>query len=84
MGAGGFLRVKMANDTPTLPSPVCGGGKGEGSLPISTAATPAASGASPRRSNTALSASTRASSRRNPVGETAPFGGMKESGVGPI
>jgi hypothetical protein len=27
MGAGGFLRVKMANDTPTLPSPVCGEGR---------------------------------------------------------
>ena len=35
-------------------------------------------------SNTASSASTRASSRRNPAGEIAPFGGMKESGIGPI
>ncbi|MBV8397144.1 MAG: aldehyde dehydrogenase family protein [Acetobacteraceae bacterium] len=40
------------------------------------------SGASPRRSNTASSASTKASSRRNPVGEIAPFGGMKESAIG--
>jgi hypothetical protein len=32
--------------------------------------------------NTALSASKRASSRRNPAGETAPFGSMKESGIG--
>ena len=31
------LRVKMANDTPTLPSPARGGGLGRGSPPISTA-----------------------------------------------
>jgi len=30
--------IKMANDTPTLPSPASGVGKGGGSLPISTAA----------------------------------------------
>jgi succinate-semialdehyde dehydrogenase/glutarate-semialdehyde dehydrogenase len=45
-------------------------------------ATSAASGASPRRSNTASSASTKASSRRYLPGEIAPFGGMKESGTG--
>jgi acyl-CoA reductase-like NAD-dependent aldehyde dehydrogenase len=55
--------IKMANDTPTLPSPARGGGLGRGSPPISTAATSAASGGSPRPSNTASSASTRASSR---------------------
>jgi succinate-semialdehyde dehydrogenase / glutarate-semialdehyde dehydrogenase len=55
--------IKMANDTPSLPSPASGGGKGGGSPPISTAATSAASGASPKPSNTASSASTRASSR---------------------
>ena len=45
---------------------------------ISTPATSAASGASPRRSNTASSASTRASSPPR----CAPFGGVKESGLG--
>ena len=55
--------IKMANDTPTLPSPARGGGLGRGSPPISTAATSAASGGSPRPSNTASSASTKASSR---------------------
>jgi succinate-semialdehyde dehydrogenase / glutarate-semialdehyde dehydrogenase len=59
---------------PTTPSSV--------SPAISTAATSAASGGSPKPSNTASSASTRASSRRNPAGEIAPFGGMKESGIG--
>jgi hypothetical protein len=34
MGAGGFLRVKMANDAPL---PALGGGAGGGSPPISTA-----------------------------------------------
>ena len=55
--------VKMANDTPTLTLPRSRGREGRGPPPISTAATSAASGASPRRSNTALSASTRASPR---------------------
>ena len=55
--------ISMANDTPTLPSPARGGGLGRGSPPISKAATSAASGASRRHSNTASSASTRASSR---------------------
>jgi acyl-CoA reductase-like NAD-dependent aldehyde dehydrogenase len=77
--------IKMANDIPTLnPPPPGGGGLGWGPPPISTAATSAASGASPRRSNTASSASTRVSSRRNLVGEIAPFAGMKESGIGRI
>jgi succinate-semialdehyde dehydrogenase/glutarate-semialdehyde dehydrogenase len=49
------------------------------SPPISTAATSAASGASPRPSNTASSASTR---HHLAHGEIAPFGGMKESGIG--
>jgi Aldehyde dehydrogenase family len=57
--------IRMANEAPTLPSPACGGGEGGGSLPISTAATSAASDASRRLPNTASSASTRASSRRN-------------------
>jgi succinate-semialdehyde dehydrogenase / glutarate-semialdehyde dehydrogenase len=43
--------IKMANDTPTLPSPACGGGLRRGSPPISTAATSASSGASPKASN---------------------------------
>jgi hypothetical protein len=55
--------IKMANDTPTLPSRTRGGGLGRGPSPISTAATSDASGGSPRPSNTASSASTRASSR---------------------
>src|SRR5437667_2952479 len=55
--------VKMANDTPTLTLPRSRGREGRGSPPISTAATSAASGASPRPSNTASSAATRASSR---------------------
>jgi hypothetical protein len=71
--------IKMANDPPTQPFAARGGGQGRGSRPISTAATSAESGASPRPSNTASSGSTRASSRRNPAGEIAPFGGMKES-----
>jgi succinate-semialdehyde dehydrogenase/glutarate-semialdehyde dehydrogenase len=75
--------VKMANDAPTLTLPRTRGREGRGPTPISTAATSAASGSSPRPSNTASSASTRASSRRNPAGEIAPFGGMKESGIGP-
>jgi len=76
--------VKMASDTPTLTLPRVRGREGRGAPPISTAATSVASGVSPKPSNTASSASTRASSRRNPVGEIAPFGGMKESGIGPI
>ena len=50
--------IKMANDTPTLPSSACGlrGRVQEGPPPISTAATSAASGASPKASNTASSA----------------------------
>jgi Aldehyde dehydrogenase family len=75
--------IEMANGAPTLPSPARGGGLGRGPPPISTAATSAASGVWPRASNTASSASTKASSRRNPAGEIAPFGGMKESGIGP-
>jgi hypothetical protein len=59
--------VEMANDTPTLSSPACGGGKGGGSPPISTAAISAATGGSPKPSSTASSASTRASSRPSPV-----------------
>jgi acyl-CoA reductase-like NAD-dependent aldehyde dehydrogenase len=55
--------IKMANDAPTLTLPRARGREGRGSPPISTAATSAASGASPRRSNTASSGSTRASSR---------------------
>jgi len=55
--------VKMANDTPTLTLPRARGREGRGPPPISTAATSAASGGSPKRSNTASSASTRASSR---------------------
>ena len=48
------------------------------SPPISTPATSAASGGSPRRSNTAWSASTPALIST----EVAPFGGVKESGIG--
>jgi len=55
--------IKMANDTPTLPSPASGGGKGGGWPLISIVATSAASGVWPRGSNAASSASTRASSR---------------------
>jgi succinate-semialdehyde dehydrogenase / glutarate-semialdehyde dehydrogenase len=54
--------IKMANDTPTLPSPACGGGKGGGSPPFYSRDIDriwrVAGG-----SNTASSASTRASSR---------------------
>jgi succinate-semialdehyde dehydrogenase/glutarate-semialdehyde dehydrogenase len=72
--------IKMANDTPTLPSPARRGGLRGGLAPISTVGTSAAPRASRRRSNTASSASTGASSRpRSP-----PFGGMKESGIGPV
>ena len=53
--------VKLANDTPTLPSPRKREGLGTGPPPISAAATSAASGASPRASNRASSVSTRAS-----------------------
>jgi hypothetical protein len=38
--------IKMANDTPTLPSPARGGRLGKGPPPISTAVTLAASGGS--------------------------------------
>jgi len=64
--------VKMANDAPTLTLPASGGGKGgssplagarRGWPPISTAATSAAYGASPKGSGTASSALTRALSR---------------------
>ena len=55
--------VKMANDTPTLTLPRKRGRLGRGPPPISTAATSAASDVSPKGSNTASSASTRASSR---------------------
>jgi hypothetical protein len=55
--------IQMANEAPTLPSPARGGGLGRGPPPISRAATSVASGGSPRRWNTASSASTRASSR---------------------
>jgi hypothetical protein len=55
--------IEIANDTPTLTLRRSRGREGRGSPPISTAATSAASDASLRRSNTASSASTRASSR---------------------
>ncbi len=55
--------VKMASDTPTLTLPRVRGREGRGAPPISTAATSVASGVSPKPSNTASSASTRASSR---------------------
>jgi len=55
--------IKMANDAPLPSLPRSQGREGRGSPPISTAATSAASGASPRPSNTASSASTKASSR---------------------
>ena len=59
--------IKIANNTPTLTLPRSRGREGRGLAAISTAATSAASGASPRGSNTASSASTRVSSRPNPV-----------------
>jgi hypothetical protein len=59
--------IKMANDTPTLTLPRSRGREGRGLAAISTAETSAASGTSPRGSNTALSASTRVSSRPNPL-----------------
>jgi succinate-semialdehyde dehydrogenase/glutarate-semialdehyde dehydrogenase len=55
--------IKMANDAPTLTLPRSRGREGRRPAPISTAATSAASGVSPRRSNTAASALTRASSQ---------------------
>jgi acyl-CoA reductase-like NAD-dependent aldehyde dehydrogenase len=81
--------IKMANDTPTLPSPACvacGGGLGRGSLPIfSTAATSAASGASAEALEYGIVGINEGIiSPKSPAGEIAPFGGMKESGIGPI
>jgi hypothetical protein len=54
--------IKMANDAPTLTLPRPRAGEGRG----------AASGASPRPSNTASSASTKASSRPSPLARSRP------------
>jgi succinate-semialdehyde dehydrogenase/glutarate-semialdehyde dehydrogenase len=74
--------IKMANDTPTLTLPRSRGREGRGPPPISTAATSAA---------LACRRGARIRHRRHqrghhlaqrPAGEIAPFGGMKESGIG--
>src|SRR4051794_40678814 len=56
--------IKMAKDAPTLTLPRSRGREGRGAPPISTAATSAASGAWPKPSNTASSASAKASPLR--------------------
>ena len=65
--------IEMANEAPTLTLPRPRGRK-QGAAPICRSATSAASGASPRRRNTASLASTRASSRtrrRDPIRNSA-------------
>jgi hypothetical protein len=74
--------IKMANDTP-LPSPRAGGGLERGSPPISTAATPAAL-ARRRGPRVRHRRHQRGHHLAESAGEIAPFGGMKESGIGPI
>jgi succinate-semialdehyde dehydrogenase / glutarate-semialdehyde dehydrogenase len=73
--------VRMANDPPN-PPPLAGEVREGARLLISKPATSAASGALPRPSNMASSASTKASSRPKACWRDPPFGGMKESGIG--
>jgi acyl-CoA reductase-like NAD-dependent aldehyde dehydrogenase len=75
--------IEMTNDTPPFPPPLAGEGRGGASPPISTAAT---------RPHLARRRGARIRHRRHQRrhhlaknrGEIAPFGGMKESGIGPI
>ncbi len=75
--------IKMANDAPTLPSPARGGGLGRGPRLLFLQRR--------HRPHLARRQGSRIRHRRHqrrhhlaqrPAGEIAPFGGMKESGIG--
>jgi succinate-semialdehyde dehydrogenase/glutarate-semialdehyde dehydrogenase len=74
--------IKMANDAPTLTLPRLRVREGREPPPISTAATSAASGQclGPRIRHRRHQ---RGHHLADSIGEIAPFGGMKESGIGP-